>query len=110
MDLPPGVRLDAGSSGGGGRQNEPTGVVALVLGVLSVLFVFCCAVFTFLFSVSGVVTGIISLVRIHSEPGRFRGNGIAIAGIVVSLLGPLLYVLLWIFAGALTLMPAVFGP
>jgi len=110
VNLPPGVRVDAASPGGGGQQNEPTGVVSLVLGLLSVLFVFCCAVFTFLFSVAGVVTGILSLVRIHSEPDRFRGRGIAIAGISVSLLGPVLYVLLWLFAGALTLVPALFGP
>ena len=108
--MPPGVQPDGGSPGSEGRQNEPTGVVSLVLGLLSVLFVFCCAVFTFLFSVSGIVTGIIALVRIHSEPDRFRGRGIAVAGIVMSLLGPLLYVLLWLFAGALTLMPAFFGP
>ena len=110
VNLPPGVKPDASGPNGAGVVQEPSSWVSVLLGGLSLPSVFCCAPLTFLLALGGIITGILSVVRINSEPHRYRGKGVAITGIVLSVLAPLLYVLLMVFVGALSFIPAVMGP
>ena len=61
----------------------------------------------FLTAVGGIATGILALMHIHAEPHRYRGKGLAIAGIVLSVLGPLSYVILIVLFGALSFLPVL---
>lgn len=76
-----------------GRRNNGFAVTGLVLGIFSITFGFCCCngiPFNFL----GLVFSIIALSQISREPQRYGGKGIAIAGLVLSLLSLLLALLL----------------
>jgi hypothetical protein len=109
VGLPPGVAPDAGGpDGGGGGVNDPLAYVSLALGAVGLVTAFCCWPLMFAVALGGIATGIIALVRIHSEPVRFRGRGAAITGIVLSLLAPISYLLLIVFFGALSFLPALF--
>jgi competence protein ComGC len=74
---PPGVTPAQGSAPGGPAKASGLAITSLVLGILGL---FSCGL-TALF---GLVFGIIALVKIKNSQGRLSGNGLAIAGIVVS--------------------------
>ena len=89
VGLPPGVSPDAvhGSEPSSG-QTEPMAVVSLALGAAGFLLSMCCIGLPL--GVFAVVFGVVALTRI--EPEGPRGKGLAIGGIVLGVLGPLLYV------------------
>lgn len=68
---------------GGHMEPQRTGmaVTSLVSGVLSLTI---CPVVA---ALVGVITGIVALVRANREPQKYGGNGMAVAGIVMSSLG-----------------------
>jgi hypothetical protein len=89
------------------RQVEPFAALSLAIGTFGILTSWCCGVFVVVTGLAGVVIGVVSLGRIAADPGRYRGRGLAIAGITVSALGPvLMMVLVFVFA----IGPAIFGP
>jgi hypothetical protein len=70
--------------------------VGLVLGVLSVTLGLCC--YGLPFNIAGIVCSLVALTQIRSDPQRERGHGLAITGLVLSLLSILLAVLLLVFS------------
>ena len=64
----------------------------LVFGILAVI---CCCP-KILFGVLGLVFSLIGLSQINEQPDLYKGRGLAIAGIVLSILGILFAVLCWI--------------
>lgn len=74
-------------------RNNGFAITGLVLGIFSLTFGLCCCngiPFNFL----GLVFSIIGLSQINREPQRYGGKGIAIAGLVLSILSLLIAFLL----------------
>ncbi|MSU62421.1 MAG: DUF4190 domain-containing protein [Pedosphaera sp.] len=66
-----------------GPRAHPLAITSLVLGCLGMIP--CCCVGPLL-GIVGAILGVISLVQIGQEPDRWTGKGLAIAGIVLSVL------------------------
>lgn len=67
------------------RKTNSFAVTGLVLGILSITGGLCC--YGLPFNILGVVFSIIGLTQIHNQPEAYDGKGMAIAGLVLSLLG-----------------------
>jgi hypothetical protein len=65
-------------------RTNPLAVASLVLGLLSLTVFFCCSGLPC--NLAGMVCSLIALVQIHNDPSRQKGKGLAIAGLVLSLL------------------------
>lgn len=75
-----------------GPRTDPFAIVAIATGGLAVLTGYG----AFLLGAAAIVFGALSLSRIRKEPGRFKGRGLAIAGMVAGLVSAgiiLLYIL-----------------
>jgi hypothetical protein len=92
------------------QVNHPTAVPAMVLGIISlavtcigIFTVYCCGIFAF----PGLVCGIIAVIlgfkakkAIDAEPHKFKGRGMALAGLIMGFIGAglaLLSEILYIF-------------
>lgn len=76
-----------------GPRTDPFAIVAIATGAVAVLTGYG----AFLLGAVAIVFGALSLSRIRKEPGRFKGRGLAIAGMVAGLVSAgiiLLYLLL----------------
>jgi hypothetical protein len=104
VGLPPGVNPSLADPGPGGSADSMA-VGSLACGILSVLTSLCCLGLPF--GAVGAVLGIIALNRIKTT--QQSGKGVAIAGIVLSALGPVLYVLFSLFGAVLGFFPKIFG-
>jgi hypothetical protein len=102
VGLPPGVNPDAVHRGDvGGGQNEPMALASLSLGVAGVLLSLCCVGLPL--GVVAIALGFVALSRIKHN--QSRGRELAIIGIVLGFLGPLLYVGLQLGSVAITFFP-----
>ena len=70
------------------RKTNPFAVTGLVLGILSITGGLCC--YGLPFNILGAVFSIIALTQIHNHPETYNGKGMAIAGLLLSLLGILI--------------------
>ena len=82
-----------------GGQSEGMAVASLVTGILSIPGHFCCYLGWPLGAVS-IILGILAILKINKEPGRWSGKGLAIGGIVASATGFLIFVLFIVLYGA----------
>ena len=71
-----------------GPRNNSLAVTGLVFGILSLTFGLCC--YGLPFNLAGIVCSLVALEQIRKDPQRERGRGLAIAGLVLSLLSILL--------------------
>ena len=104
VGLPPGVNPDAvhaTASGSGPGQSEPMAIASLATGVGGLVLSMCCIGLPL--SLVAIGLGIAALSRI--KPEGPRGKGMAIAGIVLGVLGPLLYVGLQLVGFAASFWP-----
>ena len=67
------------------RKTNSFAVTGLVFGILSITGGLCC--YGLPFNILGLVFSIIGLTQIHNHPETYDGKGLAIAGLVLSLLG-----------------------
>ncbi len=104
VGLPPGVSPGAGYGGPPGQTQDQFAVVSVVLGVLSLVLMFCCGPLSILLGIAAITFGLVALSRINKEPHRYSGKGMAIAGIVVGALGLVGYVLMFVVFGAMSFM------
>ena len=74
-------------------------IISLVCGILSLPLTFCC--YGLPFNLIGLVTGIIAFSQIKGDPGSQTGMGLAIGGIVTSLLSFLVMGMMVVFYGAM---------
>lgn len=82
------------------QKTHPLAIASLVTGILSILPSCCC--FGFLgipLAIAGIVTGGLGLSKIKANPDAFKGNGLAIAGIICAAMGAIF--------GVLELVPGV---
>jgi hypothetical protein len=70
----------------------------LIFGILSMTFGFCCC-YALPFNIPGLIFSILALVQIKSEPERYGGKGLAIAGLVLCLLSLAIAIILFTIAG-----------
>ena len=76
-----------------GPRTDPFAIVAIATGGLAILTGYG----AFLLGAAAIVFGALSLTRIRKEPGRFKGKGLAIGGMVAGIVSAaviLLYILL----------------
>jgi Domain of unknown function (DUF4190) len=83
-----------GAPGGYGQaptQTSPLAIVSLVLGILGLP---CCAFL--LLSIGAVVTGFLARKQIQESQGRLKGDGMALAGLILGGVGLVVSVLYWV--------------
>jgi Domain of unknown function (DUF4190)/GYF domain 2 len=80
-----------------GRTNNGLAITGLVLGILSVLTVVpcCCCCYGMPFNILGLIFSVIGLIQINTNPERFTGRGIAITGILLSIIS-LCFTVIWL--------------
>ena len=76
-------------------RNNPLAITGLVLGIISITIGLCC--YGLPFNIAGAICSAIALAQIKKDPQHERGEGIAIAGLVLSLLSLIFAVLLMAF-------------
>jgi len=83
-----------GAPGGYGQapaQPSPLAIVSLVLGIVG----FPCCTF-FLLSIGAVVTGFLARKQIQESQGRLKGDGMALAGLILGGVGVVLGLVYWV--------------
>jgi hypothetical protein len=70
---------------------------SLVMGLLAITCGLCCCCYGFPFNVLGIIFSLIALGQIRNDPLTEEGQGLAIAGLVLSLLSIALAVLYFMF-------------
>jgi hypothetical protein len=75
------------------RKTNPSAMAGLIFGLLAL---FCCC--KFLFGVLGIIFSLVGLSQINRQPDFFEGRGLAIAGLVLSVLSLLLAAVLLLIA------------
>lgn len=86
------------------RKSSALAVTSLILGAISVTFGICCC-YGLPFNVTGLVFAIVALGQIKTNPERYEGKGLAIAGLVLCLLSLAFALIIFIVA----FMAAAFG-
>jgi Domain of unknown function (DUF4190)/GYF domain 2 len=82
---PPPIRSRPGQLGGMPfPKNSPFAVTGLVLGIFSVTFGLCCC-YGLPFNLLGIIFSLIGLAQIQKRPDAYSGRGLAIAGLVCSI-------------------------
>ena len=71
-----------------GPRINPLAVTGLVLGLCSLVFCFCC--YGLPLNLAGLICSLVALSQINKNPAREEGKGLAIAGLVLSVLSLLL--------------------
>ncbi len=94
-------------------RSGPMAIVALICGILSML---CCVVpvFGFILSIAAIVLGIIESKKIGRGESNAKGKGMAIAGIILGVVGVLagitMFVILPIVGVSLGVFSEIFNP
>jgi hypothetical protein len=82
------------------QKTHALAIASLVTGILSILPSCCCMGFLGIpLAIAGVVTGALGLMKIKAAPDAFKGNGLAIAGLICASMG--------LIFGVLELIPGV---
>jgi hypothetical protein len=76
------------------EKNTGFATASLVLGIASICF--CCCCFGFPLNLLGLIFSLIALGQIKNDPERYGGGGMAIAGLLLSILSMLLGMLFFI--------------
>jgi hypothetical protein len=85
------------------RKVHPLATTGLILGIISVTVGLCCC-YGFPMNLAGLTLSLIALLKIRDYPERFQGRGIAIAGLVLSIIGLLLMFTLILIFGLMSSM------
>lgn len=82
-------------------RNNSMAIASLVLGILSVTIALCC--YGLPFNVLGIIFSLVALQQIKADPQNQRGSGMAVAGLVLSIIS-------LVFAGLLLAFYLMLGP
>lgn len=78
-------------------QSQGLAIASMILGILSIVGLLCFV--GALTAIPGLITGIMALNRISSDPQRYGGRGMAITGVttsVIALIGTVIVILILI--------------
>ena len=89
-------------------QDQTLPMISLIFGILSITLGFCCYS-GFLFAPVSLITGAIAFSNIKSDPTRYGGKNLATAGMVLSGLALILYIILVIAYGLLAFAGPILG-
>lgn len=67
------------------KKTNPLALTGMILGIVSITFGLCCC-YGLPFNIAGIVFSIIGLVQVKKNPELYSGRGMAIAGLILSLL------------------------
>lgn len=87
-----GALRPAASVSGVPSKTNGFATAGLVFGILSTIL--CCCGFPF--GILGIVFSAVALYQIREHPGRYEGRGQAIAGLVLSIIGLIICMVMWI--------------
>jgi polyferredoxin len=73
---------------GPAAKNNPMAVTGMIMGILSITCVWCC--YGLPFNLLGIIFSAIALSQIQKSPTTQKGRGMAIAGLVLAILGVIL--------------------
>jgi hypothetical protein len=90
--------VPAPTSGPSHTKTNPMAVTGLVVGGLSLIIGWACCM-AFVLSPAGIVFSMIGLSQINRNPDRQTGKGLAVAGIILSVLGLITTVLFYLLIG-----------
>jgi hypothetical protein len=82
------------------QKANPLAITGLVLGILALPGACCC--YGIPFNIPGIVVSIIALSQIKKEPDRYTGRGMALAGLILSIVGIVLAIALLVFGVAMS--------
>jgi hypothetical protein len=82
------------------QRVNPFATTGLIMGLISITFGLCCC-YGFPFNVLGIIFSLVALAQIKTSPHVYSGQGMAIAGLVTSLLSIVFVALLMILGVAL---------
>ncbi len=85
---------------------NPMAITGMILGIISLTFGLCCC-YGLPFSVPGIIFSSVAISQINKDPQRQLGKGMAITGLVLSILAILVGVVLMILWGIAFSMPEV---
>lgn len=88
-----------------GPQTNSMAIAALVMGILAVTVGLCCC--GWLLGLLGIIFSLVALSQIKKSPDQQTGRGMAIAGLVMSILGLIASIILQIMFGFLHLLTQV---
>jgi hypothetical protein len=88
------------------RRNNSNAIAGLTLGIMALTFGVCCC-YGLPFSIPGIICSILALNQISKDPSTQQGKGIAITGLVLSILSILVGALLFCL-GIATRTPEMF--
>lgn len=74
-------------AGAYGQQTNGMALTGMIMGILSLTVGWFCCGFGPLFSILGLVFSIVGLSQINRNPAQYSGKGMAITGIILSVLG-----------------------
>jgi len=80
-----------------GPKTNMLGIIGLVLGICAWTIAWCCGVGP-LFSLVGIILSAIGLCQIKNQPEVYKGRGIALAGLIINILGMVLITIALIVA------------
>ncbi len=80
-------------------QTNPMAVAGMIMGILSLLPIWLCCCGAMIFPVLGLVFSCIGLSQINRNPAEQTGKRMAIAGIVMSALAIVIYILVTVIFG-----------
>ena len=87
-------------------------IASLILGIVSLCITWIPVVgmFGFLTAIAGAILGFLGLKQVNEQPQTYTGKGVAVAGIVTSILALLVGLLWMLFFAALFSGASAFGP
>ncbi|MBC8094888.1 MAG: DUF4339 domain-containing protein [Akkermansiaceae bacterium] len=90
------------------RRTNSMATTGLILGMVALTFGLCCC-YGFPFNLLGLIFSLIGYSEIRKAPDIYNGQGIAIAGIVISILSILLAIGLITFIGVVSVLDGAGG-
>jgi len=83
------------------RKNNPMALAGMIMGIISVSVGLCCC-YGFPFNVLGIIFSVIGLSQVKKSNGTQDGRGMAIAGLVCSIVSLVLALFMLIFVGVMS--------
>jgi len=84
-------------------QNQTLPTVSLVLGIVSLPFIFCCNL-NIPFGIAALITGFIGMNNANKNPMEYGGKGLAMGGMImggISILITVVMIIFWIILSAI---------
>ena len=93
-------------AGNTGQQMNVLALISMITGIVGFPASCCCAFISIPLAIAAIATGAVALVQFRSEPARYTGKGMALAGLICGICVLLLTILVFALGLALNLFNA----